>query len=102
MLCLGILKSALSELRQCPDSTKLKAECILTSDGKSFEIENLDYGEGLPCEHSKFPDQFSFFLSLSDIKTIQVTREDDVNVKATGRLNRLHVDLLKQNLHFNC
>ena len=44
-----------------------------------------------------FPDHFGFFLPLAGISTVKQIRESAFDIKATGRLNRLYVELLKDN-----
>ncbi len=49
------------------------------------------------CEYEKFPECFGFFLPLAGISTVKQIRESSFDIKATGRLNRLYVELLKDN-----
>jgi hypothetical protein len=49
------------------------------------------------CAYSEFPDHFGFFLPLAGITTVEQIRESSFDIKATGRLNRLYVELLKDN-----
>jgi hypothetical protein len=46
---------------------------------------------------TRFPDHFGFFLPLAGITTVKQIRESAFDIKATGRLNRLYVELLKDN-----
>jgi MmeI, DNA-methyltransferase domain/MmeI, N-terminal domain/MmeI, helicase spacer domain len=87
----------LATLRNSPATTKQKAKFILTTDGKAFEAENVVDGETLACAYSDFPDHFGFFLPLAGITTVKQIRENAFDIKATGRLNRLYVELLKDN-----
>jgi hypothetical protein len=43
------------------------------------------------------PNHFGFFLPLAGITTVKQIRESAFDIKATGRLNRLYVELLKEN-----
>ena len=54
-------------------------------------------GETVACNYSDFPDHFGFFCPLAGISTVQQIRESSFDIKATGRLNRLYVELLKDN-----
>ena len=45
----------------------------------------------------RFHDHFGFFLPLAGITTVKQIRENAFDIKATGRLNRLYVELLKEN-----
>ena len=44
-----------------------------------------------------FSDHFGFFLPLAGITTVKQIRENAFDIKATGRLNRLYIELLKEN-----
>ena len=44
-----------------------------------------------------FPDHFGFFLPLAGISMVKQIRDCAFDIKATGRLNRLNVELLKTN-----
>ncbi len=70
-------------------------------DGRSFEAENLVEGETLACDYAKFHDHFGFFLPLAGITTVKQIRENAFDIKATGRLNKLYVELrsFKLRLH---
>jgi hypothetical protein len=93
----GEVEASLSALRESPATTKSKAHYILATDGESFEAEELRTGETIACEYGKFPDHFGFFLTLAGISTVKEIRENAFDIKATGRLNRLYVELLKHN-----
>ncbi|MBT3637230.1 MAG: class I SAM-dependent DNA methyltransferase, partial [Opitutae bacterium] len=93
----GEVEATLSALRESPATTKSKAHYILATDGESFEAEDLRAGETIACEFGKFPDHFGFFLTLAGISTVKEIRENAFDIKATGRLNRLYVELLKHN-----
>ena len=93
----GDVTATLTELRQSTATTKHKAKFILATDGKSFEAENLVDGETVACNYPDFHDHFGFFLPLAGITTVKQIRENAFDIKATGRLNRLYVELLKEN-----
>ena len=50
-----------------------------------------------PAPIADFPDHFGFFLPLAGITTVKQIRESAFDIRATGRLNRLYVELLKDN-----
>lgn len=93
----GEVNVALEALRESPATTKQKAKFILATDGKTFEAENLADGETFACAYSDFSNHFGFFLPLSGITTVKQIRENAFDIKATGRLNRLYIELLKEN-----
>ncbi|PSB51956.1 lactate dehydrogenase [filamentous cyanobacterium Phorm 6] len=93
----GEVTNTLTALRESAATAKYKAKFILATDGKSFEAENVADGEIVACNYPDFHDHFGFFLPLAGITTVRQIRENAFDIKATGRLNRLYVELLKNN-----
>jgi hypothetical protein len=93
----GEVAATLTALRDSPATTRYKAKFILATDGQNFEAENLADGETIACEYPDFPDHFGFFLALAGITTVKQIRENAFDIKATSRLNRLYIELLKDN-----
>ncbi|MBL0240308.1 MAG: class I SAM-dependent DNA methyltransferase [Chloracidobacterium sp.] len=93
----GAVTATLHALRESHATTKQKVKFILATDGKTFEAENLADGETVACEYATFSDHFGFFLALAGITTVKQIRENAFDIKATGRLNRLYIELLKEN-----
>jgi hypothetical protein len=93
----GEVTPTLTALRLSPATTRQKAKFILATDGKSFEAENVVDGETVACAYVDFSDHFGFFLALAGITTVKQIRENAFDIKATGRLNRLYIELLKEN-----
>ena len=69
----------------------------MVTDGHDLQAENLVDGETIACDYPSFADHFGFFLPLAGITTVRQIRENAFDIKATGRLNRLYVELLKTN-----
>jgi len=97
----GLVGDTLHELRDSRSTGKGKVKFIVATDGDTFEAEDLNSGETVVCDYQKFPDNFGFFLSLAGISTVKQIRESAFDIKATGRLNRLYVQLLKDNPGWN-
>jgi hypothetical protein len=93
----GEVPATLTTLRESPATTKHKAKFILATDGIDFQAENLADGETVACEYGKFSDHFGFFLPLAGITTVREIRENAFDIKATSRLNKLYIELLKDN-----
>ena len=93
----GGAATALATLKASQASTRYKAKFVLATDGKDFQAEDLMSGEVIVCDYADFPDHFGFFLPLAGITTVKQIRESAFDIKATGRLNRLYVELLKGN-----
>ncbi len=84
-------------LRQSPATARQKCKFILATDGKSFEAENIADGETVACDYPDFHNHFGFFLPLAGITTVKQIRENAFDIKATSRLNRLYIELLREN-----
>ena len=93
----GQVTTALEALKASPATAKAKAKFILATDGEDFEAENLTDGETVACVYKDFPDHFGFFLPLAGISTVREITENAFDIRATSRLNRLYVELLKDN-----
>ena len=93
----GNVTKCLQALKQSPATVKGKVKFIVATDGETFEAEDLDTGETRACAFKDFPDQFGFFLSLAGISTVKQIRESSFDIRATSRLNRLYIELLKDN-----
>lgn len=94
----GQVKETLDLLRDSAATDKGKAKFILATDGQTLEAEDLTSDvPPIVCDYTEFPDHFGFFLPLAGIATVKQIRESAFDIKATGRLNRLYVELLKDN-----
>ena len=93
----GRVTQTLAALKASPATAKAKAKFILATDGVDFEAEDLTSGETVACAFTDFPDHFGFFLPLAGISTVRQISENAFDIRATSRLNRLYVELLKDN-----
>ena len=93
----GEAGATLTALRTSRATARARAKFVLATDGTEFQAEDLNTGETVVCDYPDFPDHFGFFLPLAGITTVKQIRESAVDIKATGRLNRLYVALLKDN-----
>jgi hypothetical protein len=93
----GGVTLCLKSLKDSPATTKGKVRFIVATDGVDFEAEDTENGETIACEFKDFPDYFGFFLPLAGISTVKQIRESSFDIRATSRLNRLYIELLKDN-----
>ena len=93
----GETANTITKLKESPSTEKAKAKFILATDGKYFEAEDLSSGETLACNYQEFPDHFGFFLPLAGISTVKQIRDSSFDIRATSRLNKLYVELLRNN-----
>jgi hypothetical protein len=94
----GEVTKTLAALRESPSTIRAKAKFILATDGQTLEAENLASDDSpVACNYKDFPDHFGFFLPLAGISTVRQISENSFDIRATSRLNRLYVELLKDN-----
>jgi len=94
----GEVTRTLAALKASPATTRAKARFVLATDGDLFEAEDLTTDDApVSCTYADFPNHFGFFLPLAGITTVKQVRESSFDIRATSRLNRLYVELLKDN-----
>ena len=93
----GEVSKTIVALRESPKTAPAKAKFVLATDGVSLEAEDLTTGEPLACDYADFAKHFGFFLPLAGISTVKEIKNNPFDIKATGRLNKLYVELLKGN-----
>ena len=95
----GTVGDTLKALRASVATTnaKTKAKFILATDGQTLEAEELASGETIVSAFRDFPNHFGFLLPLAGISTIKEIKDNPIDVRATGRLNKLYVELLREN-----
>ena len=93
----GAVGVTLAALRNSPKTVLAKAKFILATDGVTFEAEDRNSGETIATTYVDFPKYFGFFLPLAGISTIKEIKNNSIDVKATGHLNKLYVELLNDN-----
>ena len=93
----GEVDITIKSLKESLETKKAKSKYILATDGSFIAAENLYNGEIIACSFNDLADYFGFFLSLAGIKTIENLNENSFDIRATGRLNKLYLELLKIN-----
>ena len=93
----GAVGETLAALRASPATAKQKAKFILATDGDTLEAEEIGSGETRACDYADFANHFGFFLPLAGISTVGQIKNNPIDIKATSRLNKLYVELLKTN-----
>ena len=93
----GAVGVTLKALRESPKTGAAKAKFILATDGETLEAEDVGSGETIASDYTDFASHFGFFLPLAGISTIKEIKDNPIDVRATGRLNKLYVELLKDN-----
>lgn len=93
----GAVAATLAALRASAKTASAKAKFILATDGDTVEAEDLVGGDVVVCAYADLPRHFATFLPLAGISTVKEIKNNPIDVKATGRLNKLYVELLKDN-----
>jgi hypothetical protein len=93
----GNVTETFRALQSSPATSKAKAKFVLATDGVTLEAEELSTSETVTCAFADFPNHFGLFLSLAGISTIKEIKDNPIDVRATGRLNKLYVELLREN-----
>ncbi len=93
----GGVEATLKALRESPKTSAAKAKFVLATDGVEFQAEDLGSGDTVASAYPDFAKHFGFFLPLAGISTVRQIAHNPIDIKATGRLNKLYVELLKDN-----
>jgi hypothetical protein len=93
----GMVGETLKALRNSVRTVSAKAKFILATDGETLEAEDFTSGETITSDYDGFARHFGFFLPLAGISTIKEIKDNPIDVRATGRLNKLYIELLKDN-----
>lgn len=91
------VSDTLKALRESKTTEKAKAKFILATDGLNLQAEDLISGDTISSDLNDFAEHFGFFLPLAGISTIREIKDNPIDVRATGRLNKLYIELLKEN-----
>ncbi len=94
---LGQTRATLERLKASPKTLAGKAKFVLATDGVVLETEDLLSGESIAPDYPRFAEHIGFFLPLAGISTVREIKDNPIDVRATGRLNKLYVELLRQN-----
>lgn len=93
----GKVREAFETLKASAKNSTYRIKLILATDGESLEAEYLGTGEPLACPYAELAEHFGYFLPFAGITTVQEIKENPIDVRATGRLNKLYVELLTHN-----
>jgi hypothetical protein len=93
----GDVSKTFNQLKDSTATKKNKVKFVLATDGFTVEAEDFAGEAPLVCEYADFPNHFGYFLPLAGIETVKQIRDSSFDIRATSRLNRLYVELLKDN-----
>ena len=91
----GETEAGLKALLESPKTAQQKAKFILATDG--IDIQAIDLASDMPlsCAYTDLPTHFGFLLPLAGITTVSEIKNNPIDIKATGRLDKLYVALLQ-------
>ena len=85
-------------LRHSPKTVSAKALFVVTTDGITYQAEDLRSDDPPTiCDYPDFSEHFGFFLPLAGISAVKQARESAFDVRATGRLNKRYVERRQTN-----
>ena len=93
----GAVEETLAALKDSPAGRKSRVKFSLATDGVRVEAVDHAADNFVSCAYHEVPDHFGLFLPLAGISTVPQIRNSAFDVKATGRLNKLYMELLKDN-----
>lgn len=93
----GKVDETLAALKASPKTAKGKVRFVLATDGEQFAAHDLESDDPLSCPYAEFANHFGFFLPLAGISTVRQLKENPIDIKATGRLNKLYLELIREN-----
>ena len=87
----------LDALRESKATKSQKPRFLLTTDGNEIAAYDTKADETLHCEYEKLNDHFDFFLPLAGIEKYEAVAENPADIKAAGRLAKLHDEIERGN-----
>jgi len=93
----GATAKTLAALRESPKTASQKAKFILATDGEQVHVEDLTSGELIVCEFMDLVDHFGVLLPLAGVTTVAQIKESTIDIRATGKLNKLYTRLREDN-----
>jgi hypothetical protein len=74
-----------------------KPEILIATDGQDVVAQHLTSGDTLRCAFSDLHHHFGFFLPAAGMTRFKAAEENEVDIKATGKLAKLYDALLRKN-----
>lgn len=93
----GATGDMLTQLRDDPKTARNKCKFIVATDGNLFEVEEVATGEHESRPQDKIDELIGFFLPLAGISSVREIKNNPIDIKATRHLNKLYLELLKDN-----
>lgn len=89
--------TTLDALKGSKATKSQKPRFLLATDGREIAAYDAKADETLHCDYSKLNDRFDFFLPLAGIEKYEAVAENPADIKAAGRLAKLHDEIERYN-----
>jgi hypothetical protein len=89
--------TTLDALRESKATKSQKPRFLLATDGHEVAAYDTKADEPLHCDYDKLNDHFDFFLPLAGIEKYETVAENPADIKAAGRLAKLHDEIERCN-----
>lgn len=93
----GEAGAALQALRESPKSAANRVKFLLSTDGEEVQAEETATGDYRSFPLVELDRHFGFFLPLAGISAVRQIKDNPIDVRAVGRLNKLYLELLREN-----
>lgn len=93
----GEAGGALQALRESPKSAANRVKFLLATDGEEVQAEEAATGDYRSFPLAELDRHFGFFLPLAGISAVRQIKDNPIDVRAVGRLNKLYLELLREN-----
>jgi hypothetical protein len=88
---------ALDVLKASKATKSQKPRFLLATDGREVAAYDTKADETCHCDFDKLNDRFDFFLPLAGIEKYEAVAENPADIKAAGRLAKLHDEIERHN-----
>jgi hypothetical protein len=83
----------LDALKESKATKSHKPRFLVTTDGSEVAAYDTKNDDPLHCDYDKLNDHFDFFLPLAGIEKYEAVAENPADIKAAGRLAKLHDEI---------
>jgi hypothetical protein len=93
----GQTAQTLDALKNAKATKSQKPRFLIATDGREVSALDTKADDPLHCDFGELNDHFDFFLPLAGIDKYEAVKENPADIKATGRLAKLHDEIVRQN-----
>jgi hypothetical protein len=93
----GDINQTLEKLQNSTKSVKAKVRLLIVNDGSHILVYDRKYEELTDCPIHSIKNEPQLFLCLTGQEGFRREEENDVDIKATGKLAKLYDELVKEN-----